>query len=444
MHKVDKLLRDYYFYADLNQETYHRRTQMGNDAIEQAKLLLNNFEVTINNIYLEKKIKGFNEINAYFKKEQIKWSEIKTETPTKNIVLKKLKSLLNNCAQLNSIENDINVFSQKFSRFSAEIVQAIREPVIIWTEGFNGKFIWDLAMIGATEEELGGALVYINNQNFRGDNKRDYFIGFIKAYEHFHHDDSTIVKRSNSENTSLQSLKDIWDIKTSELNTLYNGAVTQFEDVKKKIITDAQNLIAEKKTALNGSLSATTSAFEEKKKELQKIIDGAVNKIKENETLYESKLRLVAAVKYWRDRADEYRKRGYKWLMLLGATSLFLILFLSCILYNFPSIFSDKFDITSIKGTFILLTAISIGAYLIRVFSKLTFSSFHLARDAEEREQLTHVYLALKEKHAVNEKQESIVLQSLFSRVDTGLLGGDHSPTMPATAFVEKAVQGKL
>jgi hypothetical protein len=422
-----------------------QETQMDNELLEQAKIMLTNFEITIKTIYLEKKIKGFSEIEAYFKQEQKRWMEVKTATTTKDATLRQLKTLLNCCNHLHTIDDDFNIFAQKFNQRKSEIGRIINEnDAIIWTEGFNGKFIWDLAMKEVVEDELCGAIAYIKNQPIQTNNKRDYLIGFMKAYEHFHHNDSTIVKRSDSVASSLQSIKDTWDKKTTELYTLYESAVSQFENVKQKIIIDADRLIAENKIKLDASIHISTTAFEEKKKEFQGIIDDAVKKIKENETLYESKLRLEAAVKYWRNRADEYRKRGYKWLGLLFATSLFLILFLSCILYNFPSIFGNKIDITSIKGTFILLTAISVGAYLIRVFSKLSFSSFHLARDAEEREQLTHVYLALKEKHAVNEKQESIVLQSLFSRVDTGLLGGDHSPTMPATAFVEKAVQGKL
>ena len=62
----------------------------------------------------------------------------------------------------------------------------------------------------------------------------------------------------------------------------------------------------------------------------------------------------------------------------------------------------------------------------------MTFSSYHLQRDAEEREQLTHLYLSLINEGAdLDTDSRSIVLQSLFSRVDSGLISGDSSPTMP-------------
>ena len=58
-------------------------------------------------------------------------------------------------------------------------------------------------------------------------------------------------------------------------------------------------------------------------------------------------------------------------------------------------------------------------------------SSFHLARDAEERHTLTFFYLALLKDTEVKDKDRELILQSLFSRADTGLLKEDSSPTMP-------------
>ena len=86
-----------------------------------------------------------------------------------------------------------------------------------------------------------------------------------------------------------------------------------------------------------------------------------------------------------------------------------------------------------------MITLISFIAYAIRVISKLTFSSFHLVRDAEEREQLTYVYLALHKEKGIDQTERHLVMQSLFSRADTGLLKDDASPTMPGN-IVDKFV----
>jgi hypothetical protein len=67
----------------------------------------------------------------------------------------------------------------------------------------------------------------------------------------------------------------------------------------------------------------------------------------------------------------------------------------------------------------------------MRAITKVMFSSFHLARDSEERNTLTYFYLSLVNDSKIDEKDRHLVVQSLFSRADTGLLKEDSSPTMP-------------
>lgn len=52
----------------------------------------------------------------------------------------------------------------------------------------------------------------------------------------------------------------------------------------------------------------------------------------------------------------------------------------------------------------------------------MAFSSFHLGRDAKEREQLTLVYLALSKGGDVTKHERELVINSIFSRSDTGLI----------------------
>jgi hypothetical protein len=62
---------------------------------------------------------------------------------------------------------------------------------------------------------------------------------------------------------------------------------------------------------------------------------------------------------------------------------------------------------------------------------KVMFSSFHLARDCEERHTLTYFYLSLLKDSKVDDKDRQLIMQSLFSRAETSLLKEDSSPTMP-------------
>ena len=74
----------------------------------------------------------------------------------------------------------------------------------------------------------------------------------------------------------------------------------------------------------------------------------------------------------------------------------------------------------------------SVAIYVLRITIKLAMSSFHLSRDAKEREQLAYFYLSLKKDAAISDTERAIVINALFSRSDTGLLKGDSSPSMSA------------
>ncbi len=105
----------------------------------------------------------------------------------------------------------------------------------------------------------------------------------------------------------------------------------------------------------------------------------------------------------------------------------------------------DLFEKTgsAVRWSVVFITFVSFLAYGIRTFAKLMFSSYHLSRDAEEREQLSYVYLALKKEQSIDPTERHLIMQSLFSRADSGLLRDDSSPTMPGGSFIEKLMGGK-
>lgn len=53
-----------------------------------------------------------------------------------------------------------------------------------------------------------------------------------------------------------------------------------------------------------------------------------------------------------------------------------------------------------------------------------------MSRDAKEREQLSYYYLSLIKAKAITDRERALIINSLFSRSDTGLLKGDSAPTM--------------
>lgn len=83
-----------------------------------------------------------------------------------------------------------------------------------------------------------------------------------------------------------------------------------------------------------------------------------------------------------------------------------LLRFLLWVLYFFLSdgTLKDLFEKTgsAIRWSIVFITFVSFLAFVIKTFAKLMFSSYHLSRDVEEREQLTYVYLALKKEGGVD------------------------------------------
>lgn len=151
----------------------------------------------------------------------------------------------------------------------------------------------------------------------------------------------------------------------------------------------------------------------------------------ELENLYGEKLKLQAPAEYWKKVEEDYSKKGTWWMVASVGISLATIGTLITLLANLPNLFSvNTHWLDVFKNSAILTIITSIAAYVLRLFVKMAMSSFHLARDAKERNNLTYFYLSLIEKKAVSDKERAIILNSLFSRSDTGLLKGDSSPTM--------------
>ena len=158
-------------------------------------------------------------------------------------------------------------------------------------------------------------------------------------------------------------------------------------------------------------------------------------KLDDLEELYKEKLKLQAPAEYWKKLENAYLIKGIVWV-ILSVLSAGLTLFVSVMLLRkLPNLFTENPQwIEVFKNSAIFTVAFSICIYILRLFVKLATSSFHLSRDAKERNNLSYFYLALKNDGSVSDKERIIVLNSLFSRADTGLLKGDSSPTMPTSA----------
>ncbi|WP_264537550.1 DUF6161 domain-containing protein [Flavobacterium sp. N1736] len=217
------------------------------------------------------------------------------------------------------------------------------------------------------------------------------------------------ILKNTKESTSqeienLKNLKEKWDEQFFEI---YEEWVSKADKEMKKSNANAIKLL---------------------KKSIQSKID--------LEQTYKEQMKFQVPAVYWKQRANELNIEGHKFmkwlifLVILGTSLLFSILWLSPE-DMLESIFSKE-PVRAIRWSIIFITFISFLFFGIQAVKKAMFSSFHLARDAEEREKLTVFYLSLIKDTTITQEDRSLILQSLFSRAETGMLKEDGNPTMPS------------
>lgn len=187
--------------------------------------------------------------------------------------------------------------------------------------------------------------------------------------------------------------------------------------------------------------TAMSDAFQ---KRFDKLLKDTEKRAKDYEKTYKEKLRLAKPADYWKQAASKYRWQGVAWMAILVAIACFGLLGFYGFFTHWLIGLKTQVQLDTLPGLILFGSALGVFAFLLRVFSRLTFSSFHLMRDAEEREQLAHLFLSLVEEEKIDASSRDIVLQALFSRSETGLLNRESGPTMPVmTDFIEKFTKGK-
>ena len=379
-------------------------------------------------------LKGFETIKQFFKQESDFWNQT---VKISSGMLPALRSHFNHINSLftqftNGIEDGsitTDNLQQRWLEIQSKIeVQKIRNNQrILYSKTIEGQLIFELFTESSAQVE--GAYKYFNNSfifqiignqlrphQMSEQEIREQLVGFIRAYEIDHQRDSRLLRRRDLERRSLGELK-------SQIEQTLND-LKSTSDAKR---SELDKWIKEIKEKINEWQNKSSKQWSE-------LVENTNKEIKQLMESYSEFLKFEGPTKYWRERANKYTKHGRWWLAGLSLTITIVILLLLMILYEMPDAFHHKVfqgEPEAIKGFIILAAIISFGAYLSKVFSKLTFSSFHIQRDAEEREQLTLVYLALLKESDLTEKERDIIMQALFSRVETGLLGSDSSPSMP-------------
>jgi hypothetical protein len=398
---------------------------------------LNNINIVLNYPHLDSKLelKGIQFIYKFIYDQVIGWNQIENIPEYLGHSKRHFESLKSRIIGLTEYFKEINKnqFDYQWSLLNSEITNPRFQDnyYVFFIDSPETDFI--LKVNNKNNKYTQGSIDYITAIPINFNKDIDYFTGVIFAYEFKNQTESEILHRRNNEKISLAQIREKYNNYIGEAEQQLNANLSDAKENLTSHFETVDKLKEEKNKLFEDWFKNTGEEFDN-------FYSTAQDSIKINEELYREKLRLEAPAKYWKDRAEKLKKEGDKYLNWLIRTSIIASVLLFILLMSlgtefFETAFNDK--IKGIKWSIILITIVSLLAFTIKILSKLTFSSFHLSRDAEEREQLTHFYLALKKDTAIEPEERQLILQSLFSRADTGLLKDDSSPTMP-TSIIEK------
>lgn len=257
------------------------------------------------------------------------------------------------------------------------------------------------------------------------------FLGTMLAYECLNPDRNRESRR-DGERKSLERLRDLLQEETEGLQQWVSTARDEAREWMESIRSEGEKLHSlNKKT---GERQTVNQGLR-----FDKQMDAWKQEIKELKNFYAEVLRWREPAKHWKKAAAEHRCQGIIWICALILSVSIGLWFLSDFFYGWLQGKEIGINLNTLSGVVLFGSIMAVYGFFIRILSRLTFSSFHLMRDAKEREQLTYLYLSLSETDPSERESRDIVLRSLFSRSQTGLLANESGPSIPAEVIQAKS-----
>jgi hypothetical protein len=287
---------------------------------------------------------------------------------------------------------------------------------------------------------------FVERNQISNSSHKEGFIGSLLAYE-YELQNSDLTKRRNSEKASLANLRNQLDKTTQNLiseSDEFKDNFTLWDEATK---SNWQEWL--EKTSLEQTTQQDThkNQHEEQqtaqKDEFISYMDGCKTRIEDLENTYQEKLRLEKPATYWKQSAKKFGIQGSLWSIALFASILLGLVYFYDFFDSWLKGQALAIKLNTLQGAVIFGSILAVYAFLVKTISKLTFSSFHLMRDSEEREQLTYLYLSLNNDGQIDASSRELILQALFSRSETGLLTGESGPTMPVNDLLKAVLKGK-
>jgi hypothetical protein len=298
-----------------------------------------------------------------------------------------------------------------------------RSPARVYSTSQFGQFLAKLQAQSAAKAM--GAYAYHNDRiaNPPIVSSREKFDGVLSAFAFHNPDVWSHILASSVESYRIE-LAQI-SKRRAEIDETSTSLKEGSQGLQAEIRKVSLDLLEQNKRTYETTNAQWANTYQSTHDALKSEIDGLLR-------LYHEQLRLKEPAAYWDSHEKDYTQKGNRWAWLsIGLTGV-LFAMVAAVLYCPPDFLNaTSVSLSTIKGSLLLAVAVSTLVYLIHTCVRLALSSHHLARDAKERYQLTHVFLSLIQKEAIKPEDRNLILAALFSRADTGLLKHDGGPTMP-------------
>jgi len=379
---------------------------------------------------------------SFLKSEQAFWNDHVNRLPQSallNQINQHIKASFNalNTVQQNFPSWDEPTQATQLQQSLTNITTYFKQYIIFSDTPFAEKFI-EVSEIGPQQAHIFWTNTIQPPSSGAGISDIASFQGAVLAYEFKYQGESAITKRRETEKRALASLRRNLADKTDEL-------ICAADEFQEKMQTDSQAFkdeLDEWKSTTEADLAAK---LEEDRNSRDAFIEDGNKRLLDLEKLYADKLKLEKPAEYWNKQAQKHKEAGKKWARaLIFSTALSAFVFISLFAQWLSSGKQvDKLSALHWQGVILLGAVLSLSIFIIKTFSRLTFSSFHLQQDAEEREQFAYFYLALGQDTEIDVDSRKIVFQSLFSRAESGLLSSEHGPTMPIAEVAKQFKPGQ-
>lgn len=384
------------------------------------------FAIDVETIYGSRlQFRNANEIRDFLSREREAWDWV-LKSPVNEMFSRQLSNHIR--SQYSAIEQHIPAFDGgNAAPVTAALRTAYNSQRILLSDAPLAEFVGEMS----GESRSFGAAVLCAWVNLSWINMGDYdqfravfaLVAFdAKIGPRTHH----AVKRSLN-----QALKSLADVKAEvEKETVaQRAAFRQSEDRIKRV----ERVI--------GKLSKRRGDRFQAAKDHD--VAEAIERIRETEALYREKMQLKAPVDYWTDKAEVHRNNAldHRWNLVLFATFGSISVVLALILITkYATLFAIE---NAPAGVYLSLATLGIAIttmafWAARILTRLFLSEHHLSIDAQERAIMAKTYLALTADGAVDEKERSLVLASLFRPTTDGIVKDDAAPDLTPAAVASR------